>query len=290
MPLLLRRLRAAHALFVFVPVAGIAQQSAASEFRIEVKSDQPVLSGYTCQLDEYASRRRFGIADLRADGVCSFRGVPFGDYHLAVMDARNNVVHEDVATVSQHAPSISVELPKTELPPAGPVSIAQLQHPPTRRAYSAVRSAQRFSQAGDYRRAAEMLQKAVSLSPYYADAHWNLAAQYIRLGDYARSVEESRRAMELDKPGAPQLCNLAYAQMQLKQYPEAMESVRASLGVDNSYAQSHLVLGVLLARDIRTLPESIPHLEVAARSLPSGAQILELVRRTLAKKNAQDAQ
>lgn len=289
MSLPFRPLRAAHTLFVFLPMVAGAQPPTASEYQIEVKSDRPVLGGYVCQLEDYVTRQRLGDVDVRADGVCNFRNVPYGDYRLTITESGNNVVYEDLVSVSQHASSIAVHLPKTELPPGGAVSTAQLLHPPSRKAFAAMLSAQRFSQAGDYRRAAEELQKAVSLSPDYADAHWNLAAQYIRLGDYSRAVDETSRGMELDKPGAMQLCNLAYAQAQLRQFPEAIQSARAALRVDNGYAQAHLVLGTLLAQDRSTLPEAIPHLEQAAKSLPHATQILQLARKDLANQNAQDA-
>jgi tetratricopeptide (TPR) repeat protein len=168
--------------------------------------------------------------------------------------------------------------------------LSQLLHPPSRKAFSAMVAAQRFSEAGDYPHAAEELEKAVRLSPEYADAHWNLAAQYIRLGQYSRAVEESRRAMEFAKPGPMQLCNLAFAQMQLGRYDEATESARASLRLDSTYAQAHFVLGTLLARDGKTLREALPHLELAARTLPSAAKVLELARKGLGNRIAQNAQ
>jgi tetratricopeptide (TPR) repeat protein len=271
---------AVYTLLVFLR-AGMAQPQTAASLKIELKSENPILSGYSCQLDQSATHQRFASEDLRADGVCPFREVPFGDYRLSVLDSHGGAVYEDVITVGQYGPPIIIQLPKSQQirPPSGPVSVSELQHPPARKAYAAMLSAQRFSDSGDYRHAAEQLQKAISVSPDYADAHWNLAAQYIRLGDYAGSVEESRRAMQLAKPGPLQLCNLAFAQMQLKQYHDAIESARASLRLNAEYPQAHLVLGTLLAQDRGTLPEAIPHLEFAARSLPSAARILELVRK-----------
>lgn len=285
-----RRPQAAAAALVFLPILGHSQTPVAPEFNVELKSEQPLLAGYGCQLDDYVTHHRLGLEDQRADNVCAFRNVPYGDYRLSIMDERSNVVYEDVVTVGQHNPAITVRLGKFEQrPPSGRVSVAQLQHPPSRKAFAAMLSAQRFSEAGDYRRAAEQLQKAVAYSPDYADAHWNLAAQYIRLGDYARSIEETRRGMEIEKPGALELCNLAYAQAQLRRFPEAIESARASLRMDSGYAQAHLVLGTLLAQDRKTLHEAIPHLEFAARSLPAGAQILRLAQKALENQVAQNA-
>ena len=284
------RLLAACLLLVFLAAVACGQSQAASAFKIELKSDDPILVGYSCYLEEYATRRRFGVEDVRPDGACTFRETPYGDYRLIITDSRNTAVYEDLVTVSQYGPSTSIRLPEHPLPPGGPVSLNRLQHPPTRQAYSAMRSAQRFSQAGDYRRAAGELQKAVNLSPDFADAHWNLAVQYIRLGELQQSVDESRRGMQLEKPGAPQLCNLAYAQLQLKQYAEAIQSATASLRVEPDYAQAHFVLGVILAQRRETLSDGISHLERAARSLPAAGEVLEMARRAQANPNARNAQ
>ncbi len=284
---------AAHWLLVFLPIVGSAQQQTAQEIRIELKSEGEVLTrDYTCELDESNSHQRFAVEVLRADSTFSFRSVPYGDYRLTIMDGHNNEVYQDVVTVPPHYGPMIVQLskPKVERPPSGPVSLSQLQHPPSRKAFSAMVAAQRFSEAGDYPHAAEELQKAVRLSPDYADAHWNLAAQYIRMAQYSRAVEESHRALELAKPGPKQLCNLAFAQMQLAHYDEATESARASLRLDSTYAQAHFVLGTLLARDGKTLREALPHLELAARTLPSAAKVLELARKGLGNRIAQNAQ
>jgi len=289
-PIRFGRLTAAHALLLFLPMAAIAQPPETLQFKIELKSDEASIApDYVCELEDFRTHQRVGVADLNSDDTFTFRHVPYGEYQMTISDPRGDAVFQDLVTVDAHNSLLTVQLAKrkVERPPSGPVSVAQLQHPPARKAFSALVTAQRFSESGDYRRAAEELEKAVRISPDYAEAYTNLAVQHMRLGEYERAVEEMRRANEIAKPGPVQLCNLAYAQMQLKRYDQAIESARASLRLDGNYAQAHYVLGALLARDPKTLGEALPHLERAAEVMPSAKAMWEMARKDWGKLKSQ---
>lgn len=276
------RLMAAPALLVFLSLRGGAQSPDLPLFKIELKSDEPLIAvQYICDLEEFRSHRRVATADMSPDDTFTFRDLPPGDYQLTIADRRGGIVHQDFLLVSAERPTVTVLLPrrKPSRPPSGPISVAQLQHPPSPKAFAAVVAAQRFSEAGDYRRAAEELEKAVRISPAYVEAYVNLAVEHIRLGQYERAVEEMRRASQIAKPGAPALCNLAYAQMKLRRYDEALQSVRDSLRADAGYPQAHYLLGALLARNPQTLADALPHLELAAKTLPSAESMLEMARK-----------
>lgn len=113
-------------------------------------------------------------------------------------------------------------------------------------------SAQRFSESGQAEKAVEELEKAIRISPEYADAYNNLAVQHIRMGRFEEACGELARAIA---------------------------SARAALRLDSGSPQAHLILGSILAQDPRTRAESIPHLERAAETLPSARASLEQVRR-----------
>ncbi len=161
----------------------------------------------------------------------------------------------------------------------GTISVTQLRHPPTRKAFQALVSAQRFSESGQTDKAVIELEKAIHISPEYADAYNNLAVQHIRLGRFQEACDELTRAIELAGPNAPRLANLAYVQCQLKLYSEAVVSARAAYRLDPGSPQANLILGSLLASDPITRAESIPHLQRAAETLPSARATLETVRR-----------
>jgi tetratricopeptide (TPR) repeat protein len=77
-------------------------------------------------------------------------------------------------------------------PISGTISVRELQHPPSRKAYNAIVQAQKFSEAGDFAKAAGWLEKAIALSPDFADGHTNLGAQYIRLLNSTGSISPVR--------------------------------------------------------------------------------------------------
>lgn len=277
------RLLAGHTILVFLTALGFAQGANAPLVRIEVRGGGEVLGpGYSCTLQDVHNHQTTVSADVLADGTASLRNIPYGDYHLIVTDFGGAAVYEEIVTVGQFAGPIVVNLPRrqTQRPPSGPVSIAQLEHPPSPKALAAAAKAQHYSNAGDYRRAATEWEKAVRISPDFVEAHNNLAVEYIRLGEYQRAIDELQQASAIAKPGPVELCNLAFALVQLKQYDQAVEAVRGSLRLDSGYAQAHFVLGVLLARKSATLREGLTHLERAAQTIPSAQVALDLARKS----------
>ncbi len=231
------RVMAAHALLLFLTAVGDAQPQEASKVRIELTTGQELVGPrYACLLEDLHSHQRFGVADLQADSAFSFHQVPYGDYQIVITDAGGAELHQQLLTVNQQNMVVSVTLPKPNIqrPPSGPVSMAQLLHPPAAKAISAAEAGERFAESGDYRRAAVELEKAIRISPDFAEAYTNLAAQHIRLGEFEQAVQELEHAMTIAKPGPVQLCNLAFAQLQLKRYDEATESARASLRLDQT--------------------------------------------------------
>ena len=124
-------------------------------------------------------------------------------------------------------------------------------------------------------KAAEELEKAVRISPEFADAYTNLAVQHIRMRRFQEAAGELARAIEIAGPDPLKLSNLAYAQINLSRVQESTAAVRAALRLDAGYPPAHLILGSILAADPRTRAEAIPHLEQAAESIPAARVMLE---------------
>jgi tetratricopeptide (TPR) repeat protein len=166
--------------------------------------------------------------------------------------------------------------------------MTQLRHPPARKAFQSFVAAQRFAESGSPAKAAAELEKAVRISPEFADAYSNLAVQHIRMNRFPAAVDELTRAIAIAGPNALMLCNLAYAQINLGRVQESLASVRAALRLDAGYPQAHLILGSILAADPRTRAEAIPHLERAAEAIPSARGTLERARTTIRASANQD--
>jgi tetratricopeptide (TPR) repeat protein len=246
----------------------------------ELKSSTPrTFSEYMVQLQDPTHRASFSRVEVRNDGEFEVRNVPPGEYTVVVTSLHGDVLLEQSVTIHPQSP-LEVRFPDTPVKHLGAhtVSLNQLLHPPTRKAVHSFVAAQRFSEAGDYAKAATALERAVEESPGYAEAHVNLGVQYIRMGRYEAAAEELLRAIQISGPTSITLCNLAWVQTRLGRRDQAIESVRAGLKLDPASAQGHLILGNLLAMDPRTREEAIVHLEKAKDTLPSAVQALANLR------------
>jgi len=255
-------------------------QGLSNHVRGELKSTSVrMFSDYMVQLVDPTHRNSFSRVEVRNDGSFEIRNPPPGDYTLVVTTLHGDPVYETMVSINLHS-TLEVRLPGEAPvhPGASTVSARQLLHPPTKKAYHSFVEAQKFSSSGDYAKAAEALQRALEESPDYAEAHVNLAVQYIRTGRYETAAAELTTAMEISGPNAVILCNLAWVQLRLGQRDKAIESVRAGLKMDPSSAQGNLILGNMLAADPRTRAEAVQHLEKAAETLPSARELLARIQ------------
>lgn len=219
-------------------------------------------------------------AVVSVTGSFRFAHLANGNYTLSVVDEAGNEITREQVEVTPANPEIKVELPEDPAGqrPGGAVSVAQLRHKPDRRAVREWIAAGKRSEAGDYRGAAALLEKAVAHDPQFAEAHGNLGAQYVRMNQSARAVPEFERAIALDPASAMFQSNLALALAKTGRLEEAAGWARRSLQVDSTNALGHYVLGCLLLENKATRAEAFRHLEVAAATLPAARTTLDAAR------------
>jgi tetratricopeptide (TPR) repeat protein len=211
--------------------------------------DAHFTAGLTVQLYDIARHVTLATSEIAADGAFELCGAAAGSYFVTVTDRRGAEIYHGNATLgSPGLPPLVIHVTEREpaQPISGAVSVRQLQHPLSRKAYSAMVQSERQSEAGDYAKAAASLERAIAISPDFADAHTNLGAQYLRLGRFADAAAETERAIALDGPNAPRLCNLAFAQMHLGDNAGALESVRAALRLAPGDAHAQYIIGFVL--------------------------------------------
>ena len=255
-----------------------------SVWKIDVQNESgESLSRYSAELYD-RQHQKTASADFGFDHTFQFRQVPCGEYLLVVHDASGSVVHQEFVSASAAEQPVTILLPKKDVsqPPAGPVSVAELRHPPERKALQAVLAAVKLAHAGEFEKAAEQFQRAIDISPDYAVAYSGLAASHLRTGSFRLAAGEASRAMELSQPNPADLCNLTQAQFQLGQIAEATATARRWLTMVPENPKAHWILGLLLARDRRTLSEAAQHLERAAQEVPEARPHWEAVRQALA--------
>lgn len=234
-------------------VSGRAQTSECQTVRVELKGDSEVaMPQYTLELYDVRSHQKIESAEIQADGAFTLRHVPYGDYQLTVVDGARAMIHQEFVSISGATPSITIQLLglRKVSPPGGGVTVQQLQHPPSKKALQAMLTAQKDSAAGNFEKAADELEKAVQLSPYFAEAYTNLAAQHIRLGRYQQATAELTRAIEIGGPNPIALTNLAVLQLNEEQVSEAEKSARWALRLDPGYPQAEYILQRIAAQSL----------------------------------------
>ena len=122
--------------------------------------------------------------------------------------------------------------PQTAEPPAGSVSLRELQHPISKKALRAAYEAEQFSQAHDTAKAIEKLEKAVHIDPSYRDGHCNLGVQYARAGRITDARAEFQKALDIGPPAAPIYADLALTLAASGDMREAQALARKALELD----------------------------------------------------------
>jgi tetratricopeptide (TPR) repeat protein len=264
------RLHAAVAVSLFGLLPAVAQEPKTAEVKGTVAREKEVLLlGYVAELDDLVHPGQALHADVAADGVFLFRNIPYGDYVLRITNYYGTPIVEQFVTVREHQMPVDVRLPGLDgpRPASGGVSLRELRHPPAPKAVGAVLAGQRFAESGNYERAAEELRKAVRISPEYAQAHSNLAVQYIRMRQYQQAADEIDRALSIAGPNPVDLCNQAFVRTAMQHYDQAAASAREALRIDPNSAHAHYLLGTLLLLHNEARAEAIAHLERAAGTI-----------------------
>jgi tetratricopeptide (TPR) repeat protein len=103
--------------------------------------------------------------------------------------------------------------------------------------------------SGDFRSAAEHLQRAIQIAPNFVQAHNNLGASYIQLKEYESAVTEFQAAIALDAKIQEAYRNLGLGLFLLRRYPEAEVAARQALQFDPQRSPARYTLGRILAAE-----------------------------------------
>jgi tetratricopeptide (TPR) repeat protein len=112
--------------------------------------------------------------------------------------------------------------------------------------------------------AIEHLERALSMKPNFAEAHYNLGVALGQAGSLPEATEHLEQAVRL-KPDYPEAhCNLGVALAQAGRIPEAMEHLEEALRLKPDYAKAHYNLGYALEQEGK-IDDAIAHYEQALR-------------------------
>jgi tetratricopeptide (TPR) repeat protein len=228
------------ALCVFGAAAQFSGGADQTNVRGHVLSDQSLSESYVVELHPLSGGMNKPHALTNAAGDFRLSGVDSGDYWLIVTDRQGRTVYQQLQHVDKSAAPLEVRLPSVAnpKPPSGSVTIASLRHKVPRQAVHEYKAAVAARKHADREAALAHLLKAVELDPQFAEAHNDIAAQYIEGKRYDNALEELDKAAALDPASTVIELNRAACLSKMGRLAEAETSARRSMQLDGGSRRS----------------------------------------------------
>ena len=119
--------------------------------------------------------------------------------------------------------------------------------------------------------AIQILEKALRITPDFAEGHFNLGYALLQAGKVREAIEHYEQGVRLKPDSAMGHYSLGNALFRVGRIPEAMRHYEQALQLQPDYAEAHNSLGVALMRMGR-VQEAIAHFEAVLRIKPDHAE------------------
>lgn len=218
--------------------------------------------------------------DVRWDGMFNIPDVREGVYEVQVMTLQGTILKHTIATVNAMSGSqeLRLEIPCTEKPMRGSVSIRRLSHKPLKNAIKALRRAADAQAKGKMAEWEKQLRLATTIDPEYFEARNNLGVFLVRNNRSAEALAEFQAALEIDPSASAVLTNIGACLLVLKQMKEAEGFARRALAIDPLSAQAHYLIGVSMVKQNQLTLEAAGHLRDSASAFPKALEVEAAIR------------
>jgi thioredoxin-like negative regulator of GroEL len=123
--------------------------------------------------------------------------------------------------------------------------------------------------SGDFRAAANHLEKATKIAPDFVQAHNNLGSMYINLKEYDRAIDELQKTIALRPNLETPYHNLAMLMILLQRLPEAEAAARQVLELQPQQSGARFTLGRILVMQKQYTTEAVRLLTDASPEIPA---------------------
>jgi len=260
------------ALFVFLAFGAAVSAQEISVVTGQLTRDRgPVPDDLIVQLYDPAHGSIVGQAMMLPGGRFELSRVPAGEFVLRVTSRFGESLVDKPVSIRRSGASLEIQLPSAprERPAAGVISVARLRHKVPPKAERAFRQAVKAQEAGDSGQSLAHLQEAVRIDPDYMEAHNDLGARYMSAGQFDRAAEEFERAVSLDPSATGTLLNLAGAWFALRRHEEAEAAARRALRQDTHSLRGYYLLGFTLMVQQKYGDETLQAFQRAASKYPN---------------------
>lgn len=215
-----------------------------SNARIKIKLEAPALGELSVLAD--------------ANGSFGFRSLSPGSYTIVVeggedYETARESIYIEPERGPGHVPSartvtvpiyLKPKVTRTDRVQPGVRDVALANVPkPAMDLYS---QALESAQAGDSRKAVELLKKAVALHAEFAPALNELGVQYLKLGEPDKAADALKTAVKIDAEAFMPRLNYGIALLQSKKFQDSEKELRLAASKNDSSPVAHLYLGVVL--------------------------------------------
>ncbi len=230
---------------LLIPIAkaqrdgGVGLKSGSLHVHVVYSDDRRAGSNLLVQLMEGASSTPEEKTYTNGAGEADFRNIPVGNYHVVVsgngiQTTESELFEVDSRQVTQSQYVSVRQLQTAEEPTAPPksesVSASSLKIPT--KARKELDKANQAMARQQWSKAAELLNKAISIYPQYAAAYNNLGVMYAHINDPAHEKDAIEKAFSLDDHYVPACENLAKIYLREKDFSRAQAVLGKALSVD----------------------------------------------------------
>jgi Flp pilus assembly protein TadD len=203
-------------------------------------------------------------------GAFTFAGLRGGSYTLTVEAGQEyetasesvDIFESDGGRAGGPAQAVSVRIElrvkATPTPAVGTVAVIPEE------ALALYKQAVTLAASGDRKRALELLERAVTISPVFWTAWNELGVQHLRLGQAAKALDALRTANQIAPQAFEPRLNTGIALLQMKDYARAAAALQLAVEKKNDSAAARLHLGHALL-GLNRLPEAERQLTEAIR-------------------------
>jgi Flp pilus assembly protein TadD len=174
-----------------------------------------------------------------------------------------------------------------ETPAFGPVSVAELKHPLSRKGRSLITKAQKDLHAGKTTDGISELSKALDEPSAVPYAHSLLGAEYLKLGRVPEAISELEDAVQI-LPISMNYSNLGYAYLLSGDADRGEQDLGRALQLDSSSPQTHFLLGLLLLDRQSRTREACDQLQRAQRAVHNAQVALAVCYERAGQDDAAD--
>jgi hypothetical protein len=203
-------------------------------------------------------------------GAFTFAGLRGGSYSVTVDAGKEFETASEAVDIFEgdggrgggpaQAVNVRIELrAKSSAPqPVGTVAVISEE------ALALYKQAVAAAASGDRKRAIELLERAVTLSPNFWTGWNELGVQHLRLGEAAKALDALRAASRIEPQAFEPQLNTGIALLQMKDYARAAAALQSALEKKDDSAAAHLHLGHALI-GLNRLPEAERQLVLALK-------------------------